>query len=349
LFDFEHNTAKKLKRLLVKRGFIYANIILIITVVFIVWGGNNQATHNSKSIFTEIASEQQAEAPIDPVSAADIAANVAMITNIPETISVINQADSYNAQISAANTNEAIVSKPQLVSGGSKSRKDIVKYVVVAGDTVGSLATKFSITSDSIRWSNGIGGDALVVGRELLIPPRSGIVYMVKSGDTVDSIISKYSANKEQLIAFNDIEISGLPVGEYIVIPDGVQPAAPTSVTSTFSGVYNYSPEWGGNGYTYGYCTYYVASRISVPRNWGNANTWAYYARLSGWTVSSRPVAGAIGQTTAGWAGHVAVVEAVSDDGTMMKYSDMNGIAGYNRVGYSDWTPISHFPNYIYH
>jgi hypothetical protein len=46
--------------------------------------------------------------------------------------------------------------------------------------------------------------------------------------------------------------------------------------------------------------------------------------------------------------GHVAVVEAVSEDGTMMKYSDMNGIAGWGRVGYSDWVPISFYQHYIY-
>jgi surface antigen len=92
-----------------------------------------------------------------------------------------------------------------------------------------------------------------------------------------------------------------------------------------------------------------VHSRVSVPTNWGNANTWDNYARLSGWTVSSTPVAGAVAQTDRGGLGHVAVVEAVSADGTMMKYSDMNGLAGWGRVGYSGWVPISTFQHYIYH
>jgi surface antigen len=93
-----------------------------------------------------------------------------------------------------------------------------------------------------------------------------------------------------------------------------------------------------------------VANRIKVPTNWGNANTWAYYARLSGWTVSSRPIPGAIAQNpNMSYWGHVAFVEEVSPDGTMMKYSDMNGLAGWGRVGYSNWVPISTYPNYIYH
>jgi surface antigen len=48
------------------------------------------------------------------------------------------------------------------------------------------------------------------------------------------------------------------------------------------------------------------------------------------------------------WWGHVAVVEAVSPDGTMIKYSDMNGLSGFGRVGYSDWVPATTYQNYIY-
>jgi surface antigen len=64
--------------------------------------------------------------------------------------------------------------------------------------------------------------------------------------------------------------------------------------------------------------------------------------------VSSTPRVGAIGQSDGGYFGHVAYVEAVSDDGTMIKYSDMNGLAGFGRVGYSDWVSASKFPKYIY-
>ena len=92
--------------------------------------------------------------------------------------------------------------------------------------------------------------------------------------------------------------------------------------------------------------------------NWGNANTWAYYAAKSGWTVSSSPRPGAIAQTSKGRFGHVAIVEEVSADGTQIKYSDMNGLAGWNRVGKSwetgsyvgngGWAPTSYFEHYIY-
>jgi hypothetical protein len=72
------------------------------------------------------------------------------------------------------------------------------------------------------------------------------------------------------------------------------------------------------------------------------------------WTVSSRPPvpfrSGVVVQSDAmSFLGHVGYLEAVSDDGNMIKYSDMNGIAGWGRVGYSGWVSASTFQHYIYH
>ena len=155
----------------------------------------------------------------------------------------------------------------------------------------------------------------------------------------------RFRADENQIITFNDAEISGLVPGEKIIIPNGQVFVAATrsaAVASAFTASYGY------NGYDYGYCTYYVAAQIAVPTNWGNANTWDNYAALSGWTVSTKPRAGAIGQTDGGWLGHVGIVDEVSADGTLIKYSDMNGLAGWGRVGRSDWTSATRFQKYIY-
>ena len=189
-------------------------------------------------------------------------------------------------------------------------------------------------------WSNGITGNTVSPGTKLLIPPTTGIVYTVKAGDTLASLASKYGANIDQLIAYNDAEIAGIVTGEQILIPNGQPPAAP---------VYNFFATYGSgasNGYDFGYCTWYVATQISVPSNWGNASSWAYYASLSGWIVSSTPTVGSIAQTpyAAGGQGHVAIVKAISGD--QIYIEDMNGIAGYDRVG-RGWEPISKYQNYI--
>jgi surface antigen len=275
------------------------------------------------------------------------------MSSLPESTAINSQAESQAVDLARAAATDTVVSKPQIVTTELKSKADIQAYTTVSGDTVSGLAQRFGVTSDSIRWSNNLTGDAITVGTKLTIPPVNGIVYTVQAGDSVDSLASKYNASKDKIIAFNDAEISGLKPGSQIVIPDGTK-AVPMTASQIARGSSSVGFPWGGsaiygyNGYDYGYCTWYVANRISVPSNWGNANTWDNLAPRSGWSVSSVPRAGAIGEIDSGYYGHVAYVEAVSDDGTMIKYSDMNGLAGFGRVGYSGWVPASKFPHYIY-
>jgi hypothetical protein len=98
-----------------------------------------------------------------------------------------------------------------------------------------------------------------------------------------------------------------------------------------------------GNTYEWGNCTWYVAGRIHVPETWGNANTWAYYAQLAGYTVSGTPIVGAVAQTSAGFYGHVAIVSAIEDG--MVSIDEMN-VLGLG-VASTRWVPISSFV-YIY-
>lgn len=294
------------------------------------------------------ASNGAAANPLDQLTSADIAANASRIAQLPEATAITNQADTVNAEM-IVSANNSLVMKPQIITSDLKSRKDIKDYVVVEGDTVSSIAAKFNVTSDSIKWSNSLNGDTVTPGAHVLIPPVNGIVYTVKDGDTPQSLASKYNASADQIIAFNDAEISGLKPGERIIIPGGqIQQPVYVATRPSYGFAFGTSAVYGYNGYDWGFCTWYVANRISVPNNWGNANTWDNLAALSGWTVSTVPRQGAIAQTDRGSFGHVAYVEAVSADGSMIKYSDMNGLAGFGRVGYSDWVPASKFPHYIY-
>ncbi len=347
---------RRFKKALVRNTFVIANIALIFLVTALVWGGHNRAAqeNSSRPVFSQ-GSVGAAQGPLDTLSSADIAANIARAASLSEVDSVTNQADSYTAKLATVTTDETVIAKPQLVNGGSKSRKFIEKYVTVQGDTLNALATKFGITSDSIRWSNGLSGDAVAAGKELLIPPSNGIVYKVASGDTIDALVAKYRSNKEQFIMVNDIETTGLPVGEYILIPGGVQPAPPrpTYTSGSYSGfAWGSTAIYGGNGYTAGYCTWHAANRRieigrPLPRNLGNAATWAPIAQNAGLTVSENPIDGAVlwhrNTGLAGGLGHVAFVERVNADGTIL-VSDMN-YPYYGRVTYRT-IPPSEFGQY---
>lgn len=292
---------------------------------------------------------------VDDKLAADIGAAVAIQAEMPVAANVSNLAVSLEAQRNMAQTDSNTISKPQIIQLASGDRS-ISTYEVKDGDSLASVAAKFGISKNTIRWANNMSGSTLEVGKKIAILPIDGVIYTVKSSDTVKSLADRYETTPERIVAYNDLEVDGLKADTKIIIPSGVLPTterpgyeAPQP-TSPFSGISSgtFTPSY-STSYPWGWCTYYAASRSGAPGNWGNANTWAYYAsQTPGWNVSQRPTPGSIAQHSRGWAGHVAIVDAVSADGTMIKYSDMNGLRGWGAVGSSNnWVPASQFQNYI--
>lgn len=342
---------KRARQRAFKYAIIAANLVIIGGVAaFVVVTDQSSVPKSSLSATPATAvaavSEESVTTPLDTLSSSDVAVNVARTVRLTEATAVNNQADSIKLTTAIAQADSAVVTKPQVLGDLQKSVADIQSYIAQQGDTVSSVAAKFGVTSESIRWSNSLTGDTLRAGTSLVIPPVNGVVYTVAAGDTPEKIAEKYQVGATQIIAFNDAEITGIKPGQRIVIPNGKKPAAATSSYSLGS----FAARYGFNGYDYGWCTWYVANKVNMPANWGNANTWDNSARRTeGWTVSSQPVPGAIAQTDgmSAW-GHVAYVEEVSADGTMIKYSDMNGIARWGVVGYSGWVSARTYPSYIY-
>lgn len=328
-------------------------LVLVSTLIFNHVNAANKLPDSSSRVALSIATRQEAANPLDKLSSADIAVNIARMAQLEESTAITNGADTVKTEQIVAPSDNKVVAKPAIVATSLKSKKDIIRYKTKKGDSVSSLATQFGITSETIRLSNGLTSNELAPGKLLWISPVNGIVYVVKKGDTPASLAAKYGANKDQIIIFNDAEIGGLRVGEAIVIPDGIKPAVQSSgYQSAYIQGFSFGskPIYNGNGYDYGFCTWGVASIIPVPSNWGNANTWAIGARMSGWSVDTMPTIGSIAQRSGGYGGlgHVAIVIDVSEDRSMIKYKDMNGIAGWGRFGSTpDWVPKSSFEYYI--
>jgi len=228
----------------------------------------------------------------------------------------------------------------------TKSETDVFLYTVQEGDTVGSIAVKYNINSNTIRWANGLDNvDMIHPGDQLFILPVSGVQAVVKSGDTIQGIAKKYGGKVDEIIAFNDLPASGeLNEGEEIMIPDGVAPetARPAPVagaqtpgtsgavsgpsTSRTFNKYYYSS--GAHSFPWGWCTWYVASRRHVP--WGgNAGTWLYHAKAYGANIGRTPKVGAIMVSGESRYGHVGIVESVG--GGSFTISEMN-YAGFGKV-----------------
>lgn len=308
-------------------------------------------------------------AGVDQLLATTIGANLADTTGLPIANNVANLSQSLTAESALAQTDTNTASKPQNVGLGENTTA-VRQYTAVAGDTVPTVAAKYNLTAQTIRWVNNLTSDALEPGKVLTIPPKDGIMYTVKQGDTVETIATKYKADANIIRHDNDLENAAPAVGAQLLIADGVLPAneqpgyvAPRTTTSTGSyggantGVPSNIAVSAGNRYAWGNCTWYAYERRAQLGNpvgsfWGNASTWGYNARLAGYSVDGNPSAGAV-MVNGGGYGHVAIVESVNP-GVSVHISEMNAYrwgGGFNRVDTGDipWSEaVSGYYQYVH-
>ncbi len=298
---------------------------------------------------------------LDPAGIASVAADVAGKSRLMITAEATKTASTVNQQVALLTSDGGTLAKRQVVSTAGNATRDVANYTVEAGDTLSAVANKFGITTATVNWANNLdNADSIAPGQVLTILPISGLLHTVAEGETADSLATAYQANAAQILSYNNAEVKGLTLGTKIIIPDGVKAEAPKPVVAAAATApatrnsgkvaaatasTNLTPYFGGgNSYSYGYCTYYVASRRGVPSSWGNANTWYYNAQASGFSVGPAPVPGAIAWTGGGYYGHVAYVEGVS--GGMVTVSEMNYNGGWGRAS-TRTVPASTF-RYIY-
>jgi surface antigen len=327
---------------------VYASVfVLLVVLIAIGYRAPQQVSGLANAApvaATAITTPSDTPAAVNDVVASNIAASVATATNLSVAPSVTSLAISTQIQSELPSSNDSSISKPQIIQVSSASRK-ITNYTVAAGDTTDSIAARYGVSKQTLKWANNLTSDNLTVGSNLDILPRDGIAYTVKSGDTVQSIADKYKSDASLITTYNDLEISGVTPGLKIIVPNGVLPGdeqpgyvAPVKYAASTGGDYaGYRAGSVGNRYAYGNCTWYVYERraamgMPVGSFWGNGGSWAYSGRAAGYVVNSTPSYGAV-LVQAGSPGHVAVVESVSDDGTIV-VSEMNNAAygGFNII-----------------
>ena len=321
--------------------------LLVISLVAICYQPPQKVESVANAAETPVVSTPSTPQPsVDQLVATNIAAGIAERAELPVASNIANLSVSLSAESQLAQNDANVISKPQIIQPSASSRQ-IKQYTVKAGDTAVTIAQQFNISPNTIKWANNLTGDAVEPGRQLVVPPVDGVVYTIKPGDTVDSIVGKYRADKERVVAFNDLELGGLTPGKQIVIPAGSLPenerpgyVAPRSYSSWGGSGYSVvdarlAGASAGNRYAFGNCTWYAYERRMqlgrpVGSFWGNAATWAAYARAAGYLVNNTPAVGAVMQNGGGY-GHVAIVESVNSDGSIT-ISEMNYAGNFNRV-----------------
>jgi len=225
-------------------------------------------------------------------------------------------------------------------------------YQIKGGESIGSIANKFGISTATILSANNIAdADIVTPGKWIRVPIKNGVMHVVVRGETLSELVAYYKGNLSKTASANNLKGDEKPIyiGQKLFIIDGKKPPVRHLAGDTSSSSSGYSsgysrPSYSGSGghFPYGYCTWYVASKRYVPWS-GNANQWLWNARAMGYATGRTPQVGAIMVTNESWWGHVAYVEAVH--GNSVTISEMN-YAGWGRVNYR--TLSAWYGQYIY-
>lgn len=290
-----------------------------------------------------------------------IALNIAESANLAVAQDVLIAADMNIVKKELGSvSSEVSVAKSVPIFDLASFGRTIKYHQVVQGEDLQSIADKYKVSTNTIRWANGMKTNQVSVGAKLKILPIDGILYKVKTGDNVNQLAAKYKANPQRIQILNDVELRGLVNGEEIIIPEGILPneerpdyVPPAPAQQTYYRSYFASTGGGGrvdisrlpnryratagNRYAFGNCTWYSFERRKqlgrpIGGMWGNASSWAYSAARNGFAVNKNPAPGAIFQTAAGWGGygHVGIVESVAPNGDIV-VTEMN-YGGYNVI-----------------
>ena len=335
------------------------------TISFLIYGnsGSNVSAERSKTLASSETtgvssvskSAKSKTASVDELAAANAVTNLAETAELPSAGDLRESETSLTIKKSLSQNDAEVITKPDIVKPDTSAARGISSYVTKEGDTMESIAKKFKISSQTLRWANNTTSDAVEPNKTLVVPLVDGVVYTIKDGDTAQSLAEKYKTSAERVVLYNDIDDGAkLSTGSRIVLPGGELPenerpgyVAPRSrsysnrySSSASSTTTSASRSWltasVGNRYAAGNCTWYAYERrLQLGRPigsfWGHAKAWSASARAAGLVVNNVPAPGAIIQNVWGGYGygHVGIVERV--DGQNIYVSDMN-YAGYNII-----------------
>ncbi len=350
----------------------FATGLVTLALVFV---GSIDKSNSEINLSLDTFAASNYKISVDQLSELYVVADLSDALSLASASDVANNYVVTTTMYEAGQTNFGRLEKPNLTD--VEDREWIVVYTVSEGETMESIAAKYGISTDQIRWSNGLKNTNLSAGMVLYIPKKSGIVYTVKSGDTVESIASKYGSNVAEITIFNDLDVTGLTEGSKIFIKDGALPEKErpeyvppvrTLYTYTYLGstsgrqdlriiAYNfYDPNYAypnPNPGVRGNCTWYAwywratspLSLGALNHNGRHARTWNKDYAYRG--VGNTPVVGAVFQTPFGGGGygHVGVVVGINADGSIV-VREMN-YAGYAIVSEAI-IPASRVGNFNY-
>ncbi|WP_105985787.1 LysM peptidoglycan-binding domain-containing protein [Staphylococcus chromogenes] len=246
------------------------------------------------------------------------------------------------------------------------------QHTVQSGESIWSIAQQYGVSVDQLTQDNNLSNHIIFPGQVLTIgssnennsqnstaPQLSqGQTHTVRAGESLDIIAAQYGVTAQDIMNANQLNGYLIFPNQTLTIPGGsggnstTISGSPSGTTTPDSGYT--SPTFNHqNLYDWGQCTWHVFNKRAeagqpISTYWWNADHWAANAAADGYTVDHNPTVGSIMQNYEGPVGHVAYVEQVNPDGSIliseMNYNTPPGTPDYRTIPAS----IASSYNYIH-
>ncbi|MEM1057144.1 MAG: LysM peptidoglycan-binding domain-containing protein [Bacteroidota bacterium] len=142
--------------------------------------------------------------------------------------------------------------QPEVMDPIPDAPREGTTHIVARGETLFRIALQYDTTVEALRQLNGIRGDQIAVGQELVVTrgggrPQSGgraapiardrewdierttvpadLAHFTEPGETLYSIAARYSIAVDDLVSRNAVTTAPLQPGTLLVLPEPVNPA----------------------------------------------------------------------------------------------------------------------------
>ncbi len=154
-------------------------------------------------------------------------------------------------------------SGPVPIADTSDDSPAVTKYTIRSGDTVGAIAARFGVSTQTLLSANGLGWSSIIYpGQTVTIPGASAVAdatpavavsvtvpvvaqsttYTIHAGDTIGSIAAKYGLSAQALASANGITLASvIYAGHTLSVPGASDIRLASSTTSILT------PEMAGN------------------------------------------------------------------------------------------------------
>ncbi|PKM91142.1 hypothetical protein CVU82_03755 [Candidatus Falkowbacteria bacterium HGW-Falkowbacteria-1] len=142
------------------------------------------------------------------------------IKNVPRAMVAQNENEN-DLIVSNSLSRPAIASTPK----ARDARKEIIEYIVQAGDTISSIAVDFALNVNTLLWENNLTSRSLIKpGNSIRILPENGLMHTVAKNENISSIAKKYNVSSDSIISANNLDVDDvLQLSQKIFIPGGAK------------------------------------------------------------------------------------------------------------------------------